>query len=1468
MSAPATTATIVELLRWRATQHPDQLAYTFLHDGTSGAMAHSYRELDRRARTIGAALQGLEAAGSRALLLYPPGLDYLAAFIGCLYAGVVAVPAYPPQLNRPMPRLQAIAHDSQATIALTTTHILHNVESRLETAPELQRMRWFATDQLSDELADQWQRPDLAGDDLAFLQYTSGSTATPKGVMLSHRNLLSNLRLIQQGFGATSDSRGVIWLPPYHDMGLIGGILQPLYSGFPVTLMSPVHFLQRPIRWLQAISDTQASISGGPNFAYELCINKITPEQRERLDLSSWQVAFNGAEPIRAETIERFTAMFAPCGFRREAFYPCYGLAEATLLVSGGAHHAAPIVRTFEAAQLAQNQVVPATGAAQEEERSLVSCGQQLAVSQTIAIVDPATHARCQPDQVGEIWVSGPSIARGYWNQPAATSETFQAQLAETGEGPFLRTGDLGFLHDGALFVTGRLKDLIIIRGRNYYPHDIELTVERSHPALRTNAGAAFSVEVEHEERLVVVQEIDRRHRDVAVDEVAATIRQAVAEEHNLQVYAVALIKTGSMPKTSSGKIQRRACRAQFLANTLDLLGPPVLAPSLTDEAAIAEIEPDSSLDADLRRLVAQVLKLAPVQIDRHSPLTALGLDSLQAVELQHRLETELHVQLPIADLVSGATLAELTTMIQIQLEAGSSPLPPLPTADDATTLVAPLSYGQRALWFVYQVAPASSAYNLANAVRLRQELDVAALREAFHMLAARHPVLRATFSVVDGQPTQQIQQPGTLFFEHEAAAQWSEAELRQRLEAEAERPFDLERGPVLRIYLFTRSAHEHVLLVVAHHIVVDLWSFSVLLKDLDTLYHALTTNTPPALQPLPRSYADYVMQQQALLAGPLGERLWSYWQQQLGGELPTLNLPTDRPRPPIQTYRGATQHGSIAAEVTQGLKALSVRHNATLFTTLLAAFQVLLYRYSGQAEILVGSPSAGRTRADLAGVVGYFVNPLVLRAHCDGNPAFTTLLQQVRQTVLAAFTHQDYPFTLLAERLHPTRDASRSPIFQAMVALQKAPQLHQDGSTALALGEAGATLDLAALHLQAVPLERRAAQFDLSLIMVEIDNRLEARIEYNSDLFEAATISRMLANFQVVLAQIVAAPAQPIATMPLLSAAEQQLMRSWNTSRQAYDAACIHDLFGAQAVRTPDAIAVMAQDQQLSYRELDRAANCLAHYLQALGVGPETVVAIAVERSPDLLIALLGILKAGAAYVPLDPSYPAERIQFMLHDARASVLLTQQTIIDCLPEHHVQVIYLDSDPTIATYPATAPASAATPDNLAYVLYTSGSTGQPKGVQIPHRALVNFLHAMQRAPGITADDTLLALTTIAFDIAGLELFLPLTVGARIVLADRDTAIDGARLAALLHTSGATIMQATPATWRLLLDTGWTGTPGLRALCGGETLPSDLAQTLLSRVDQLWNLYGPTETTIWSAATRVHAADGRISLGPP
>ncbi|MCC5648468.1 amino acid adenylation domain-containing protein [Nostoc sp. XA013] len=1466
-------STLVELLRYRSSRQAKQLSYTFLSDGETESDRLTYQELDRCSRAIASQLQSLGLSGERALLLYPPGLEYLAAFFGCLYAGVVAVPAYPPRNQRNTPRILAILQDSQAAIILTTSGILSQVQSLFADKFDIDNIHWLATNNLAPGIEEGWHKPPINTDTLAFLQYTSGSTGTPKGVMVTHGNLLHNAQVEYQYMEHTSSSKFVTWLPAYHDMGLIGCIFQSLYGGFPCIMMPPASFLQRPYRWLKAISDYRGTTSGAPNFAYELCIEKITPEQRSTLDLSSWSVAFNGAEPIRQETLESFAATFAECGFRPEAFYPCYGMAEATLMVSGSVKNALVTTKTLQKTALESNHIVDAVA---DDSTVLVGCG-QVVPQQHIVIANPETLTRCDRDEVGEIWVSGPSIGHGYWNRPEETEQTFHAYLQDTGvngaSGPFLRTGDLGFLHNGELFITGRVKDLIIIRGRNLYPQDIELTAECSHNALRSGSVAAFAVEVEKEERLVVVQELEFRAKP-NIDEATAAIRQAITEEHEVQVYAVVLIRAGTIPKTSSGKIQRRATKAGFLAGTLEVVGSSILEITQTTEAedcltrtellAVEAERRQQLLNSYLQKLVVQVLKVTPSQIALEQPLSSLGLDSLKVFELKNLIEVDFGVTISVADFFDGAGIAELTTQILDQVNKNlTSVYLPISKVETATSQH-PLTFTQQQLWFINQLQPGTATYNIPVAIHLTGKLNVPALVRSLTEIIQRHDILRTSFEVVNGEPIQKVADAIALNARSAIAFSLPEVDLchladeQQQTEVqklsqqEAQLSFDLGQAPLLRAKLLHLQAEQSILILTLHHLVGDGWSIKILVQELSTIYQAFSAGKLSQLPQLPLQYTDFVYWQRNWLQGEVIDKHLAYWKQQLGGNLPVLQLPTDRPRPPIQTFRGKQQKFVLSKALTESIKQLNQREGVTLFMTLLAAFQTLLYRYTGQEDILVGSPIANRNRAELEQLIGCFVNTLVLRTNLEGNPTFTELLRRVRKVAIDAYTHQDLPLEKLVEVLQPNRDLSYNPLFQVMFVLQN-PATNSIWKTE--------------------ELETGTAKFDVLLSMIDSEEGLTGTLEYNTDLFNSDTIARMVGHFQTLLKGVVSDPNQGISELSILTPVERQtLLVDWNNTEVDYaQEACIHNLFEAQVEKTPDAIALIFANLELTYRELNNRANQLAHYLQNVGVQPEILVGICMERSLEMVIAILAILKVGAAYVPLDPTYPVERLSFVLEDTQLKFILTQQKQSHKLSNDKTRLIYLDTDgEIIAIQSRDNPNSQVRPASLAYIIYTSGSTGKPKGVLVNHANVVRLFAATDVWFKFNQQDVWTLFHSIAFDFSVWEIWGALLYGGRLVVVPYEVSRSPQVFYELLAQQQVTVLNQTPSGFRQLIqvDESVAAAEKLKhikyVIFGGEALELQSLQPWFERYGnkspQLVNMYGITETTVHVTYRRLTCAD--------
>ncbi len=1525
-------STLAEILDRRAAERPEKPVYTFLLDGEVESDRLSYAELAARARALAAELGGRVAPGERVLLLFPPGLELAVAFFACLYCGAVAVPAYPPRSRRALPRLAAMVEDCRPALGLASAAVLARSRAWFEGDLELAPIAWLTLEEAAATAPSTWRPPAVDPGALAFLQYTSGSTAAPKGVMVTHANLLANQELIGRAFERHAGSVLVSWLPLYHDMGLIGNLLHTPFLGAHCVWMSPMAFLKRPARWLEAISRYQATTSGAPNFAYELAVARVPAEERARLDLSRWEVAFNGAEPVRAGTLERFAEAFAPAGFRREAFRPCYGLAEATLLVSGGGVGTPPVVRRFDARGLAAHRA-DSVSDGDPSSRDLVGSGPVLAGTR-VEIVDPATGLRLPPGEVGEIWVAGASVAAGYWQQPEQTVATFGARLADdAGAGTFLRTGDLGFLDSGELFITGRLKDLLIVRGRNVYPQDLELAAERSHPALAAGGAAAFAVERGGNEELVLVAETGGLG-DESPEAVVAAVRRALAEEHEVHAAEVVLIRAGTLPRTTSGKVQRRQCRELHLEGGLHVVAasvarqpPPAAEPELARDAlAAAGGEARRKLVTDfLAAKLARLLHTRPEDLAPDTVLATAGLDSLSAVEVRHQVESSLGVELPLEDLLSGATLGDMVEAALARLDT------PVAVAEEAARLavylaepgIYPVSYGQRALWFLDRLAPATSAYHLSGAAHVSGALDREALSRAVLGLVARHPALRTTFRQEPGREPEQVvweALPPEVRFE-ELPAEAAPGAVTECLLDAAERSFDLERGPLLRVLVLAEPGGSHLLLLATHHIVTDLWSLAVMLEELGALYAGRGPEELPEPGGTP---AGHAAAERALLAGARGAELWEHWRRELGGEREPLALPTDRPRPPAQSFRGAAVSRALAAPLAARLQALARERGTTLFVSLAAALQALLGRWSGQRELAVGVPTSGRASADLAGAVGYFVNPVVLAADLGGNPTAGEWIERVRTRAATAFAHQDAPFPWLAERLAPVRDPSRSPLFDVLFALERAPRHEASGIGLFALGEAGGRMALGDLTLESLPLPQRSAQFDLAWMVAEAGETLASRLIFNTDLFDRATAERFAAQLEALLLALAEAPDRPLASLALLASADRhQLLCEWNDTAREPSAGTLHGLIEAQAQRTPERIAVSWSGEQWSYAGLDARASRLAARLRSLGIAPETPVGVLLERSATLPAALLAVLKAGGAYVPLDPNYPAERLTFLVEDSGLTTVIAEPEHAEKLPPASFRLLSPSSvggstghsdestpvawrvaphggpredrsasedrsgescgDRTRQEQPTpghasallsgtsldTAASTASTAStisaaNLAYLIYTSGSTGRPKGIAIEHRSAVALVAWATEAFTPAELAGVAASTSVNFDLSVFELFVPLALGGTVIGAQ-----NGLAVAELSEAAALTLVNTVPSVAERLAE-GWLPA-GLRTVnLAGEPLKPELAARLHRhpQVERLLNLYGPSEDTTYSTFTAVDRGARRVTIGRP
>ena len=1026
MNAPHTLLSLLERALER--DAPD-LGYHFLPSGCDldTTEALTFAALARRAMALGAWLRDRVEPGDRVVLLHPPGLDFLVSFFGCLCAPCVAVPVYPPEpsrIARTLPRLERIAADCGARLVLTSTRAATALRRMAaDAAPQLAALPWL---DVQDAPADApWAPPSLRPDALAFLQYTSGSTRAPRGVMIGHDNLLANLALIHKAFDNGPDSHAVNWLPLYHDMGLIGAILQPLYAGHPATFMSPMTFLVRPAAWLQTISRVGGTHCGGPDFGYHLCTRRVRDSDLDGVDLSRWRVAFNGAEPIRAPTLRRFTERFAPWGFSPAAHFPCYGLAEATLFASGGPLSAPPRHLRVDPDASAKGRVVPT-----ERGRTLVSSG-RIHPELEVRVVDPDTHRPRDPMEVGEIWLRGPSVAHGYWGNPTASARTFGALLDGAGDdAPWLRTGDLGFVWEGELFVMGRLKDVIIVRGRNHYPQDIEATATASHPMLRTGCAAAFSLDAREGERLALALEV-RDGGDKEADAIIAAVRQAVSTEHELTLHAVALLPARTIPKTSSGKLKRHACRRGLLRGTLPLLtrrtfAAPTFA-ALPTRAELLAAPPDrraARLTEALQEALAQRLDLPAEALRPAAPLNQHGLDSLDAMELQQRLEEALALPIPLSDLLDGPPLAALVTSWLAALTDAPAP-PPLLVATDLDGPL-PLSWQQERSWaFDRALERGAFRFHVSGAYRLDGRFDPDALRRSLDALTRRHSALRTRFIERGGQPAQRVVPGARVEPTVIDARDLSPDARRRRLEAvaaqQANAPFDLGEAPLARVSVVRESEERSVVLVTLHHIVADATSLALFTRELTRLYDAHLRGVPAELPPNPLQFVDVIRWQRRALSPQLAEDL-AHWRRRLA-DAPTATLLSN----PATDADSGHAVLSLAPSQLKALRRLGRDHGSTLFMTLLAACQATLHRWTGEDDLLLDAVFANRTRPELHSALGFIAENLVLRADLGGDPTFAELLDRSRAGILEAWERRAWRSLFATEP--GLRDLALSPL-------------------------------------------------------------------------------------------------------------------------------------------------------------------------------------------------------------------------------------------------------------------------------------------------------------------------------------------------------------------------------------------------------------------------------------------------------
>ena len=1381
VSSPLAQA-LTNLLDQRAKDHPERLAYRFLSDGEQSESLMDFQALRQEARSRAASLLNAGAAGQPVLLIEPPGLGFITGLFACWYAGAIAVPAYPPRGKRHRQRLEAILHDSGARLSLggDPDHPLTGI-TRVENSG-----RFFDA-----------ETPESDGP--CLLQYTSGSTARPKGVVLHHHHLRHHLAALAGTVKSLHIRSALSWLPPYHDMGLVLKLLLSVDAGFPLTFFSPDHFVQRPVRWLRAISRHRAEFSGGPNSAFELCLRSVRDEDLAGLDLSCWKAAPCGAERVHADTLQRFARRFASCGFNRDAFLPGYGLAEATLTVSA--------CRPGRGQKISRH---PTVG-------SHVSCGPALE-GNTLRIADPNTGRTLPDGEVGEIRVKGPGIAAGYWQRPEESAAVFMAN----GE---LLTGDRGYLNEGELYVIGRLKDLIILDGINHAPEDIEAALTAAFPEFP--GAAAFPQETPSGDGVVLAIESGQIPA-TALAALAIKVRQRLADDLEIPLHRLLFVRAGTLPRTTSGKIRRGTTREAFEKGRLILL---------FDDANVLP-----HVGAALDRVLDAVREVSGREGARaEDDLVSFGLSSIEATRLAALLQAATGIGIPLGELFAAPSFAHVAALLESR---SAKPLPEIVPGSGASSGI--LTHSQERMWFLHQLDPDSAAYHVFGALELEGTLDIAALENAYAAVTGRHPILRSRHLSHDGQPVVILSDETPPRLEH--AAGDADTVLRDF----ALRPFDLESGSPVRALLLSTGSDRHLFALCAHHIAADGWSVRVIVQDLAAHYTAFATGRelpPPLSGP---DYLDYAAWHRRNIDGGAADRQIDYWKSRLAGHSGIMDLPTDFPRPVRASSADGAVVKDLPAPLATRIAALAKSRRATPFMVQLAAFLLMLRRHGADDGPVVAVPVANRHHPATGDLVGTLVNTLPFRLTLDSEETFHSLLERVRDASFEMQDAQDAPFERIIEAVRPERARDRSPLAQVMFDHQELP-IPESWHGGLRCRP----------HLA----HRGAVQFDLSLLCFVLSDRQQVVLEYRADLFRHETAAAMLDRYLATLEEVCREPGRPIRSISGLAEGDlvQLLTVGEGPDRPDFLDRTTAGLIAETCRRLSKATALVCGDEALDYRDLDNRASTLAASLQRRGVMPGDRIALLLERDLLLPVALLAAWKAGAAYVPLDAANPPERLALILADQSPLHVLVSPGLIDRLPEGTDAIVLEPAMADGTDRPAVPPVQ---PSDAAYILYTSGSTGKPKGVVVSHGALANFLLSMREEPGFREGQRLLALTTVSFDISALEIFLPLVAGGTVDLVVGKTARDPVALADRIATTRPDVMQATPATWRMLLDTGWEGSPGMAILCGGEAMDLELARKLRPLGRQLWNLYGPTETTVWSTLWQVPENPQRIGIGQP
>jgi amino acid adenylation domain-containing protein len=1425
------------LLATRAADRPAKTS--FLLTGADADRPLSYAELYRRSAAVAARLQQLSSSGDRVLLVLPWGEDFIVGLYACLMAGRVAVPTPFSGGRRSYQRLEHIAHDSGATIALASG------DAPIVAAAWQSRLLHVRVDAIQPDEGLSVKFPERSHGP-AVIQYTSGSLSNPKGVIITHDNIRANSIAITQAFGVREDDTIVSWLPLYHDMGLFGTVVQTVTTGASAVLLSPGAFVKSPLRWLEEISRRRATISGGPNSAFLLCLAAVEARGvSAELDLSSWEVAFNGAELVEADTLQRFADVFGPVGFSAEAFAPCYGLAEATLLASGaGRRKRRPIILPLSREELRHGRVVPGST---DDVRHVVGCGPP--GEGTIVIAGGGSPA--PGSSVGEIVIRGSSVAHGYLGRAGLSHEVFTNVSDGVRE---LRTGDLGFMHEGELFVIGRLKATLVVGGRTLHAEDLETTVRHAHPHAANAAVIAIAVDDERDAGLAILQESGLGSSAIARD-LAASTRNAVAKEHGVRAAAVVIVRKGTLPRTTSGKIQRAEAARAFREGTLSELWHLADQPIRLRSPRAG----DSPGSADVIAFLAQALAVEADAV-RRAPLTTFGVDSLKAIELAQSMREVLAVDCHAALLLSdntGEAIARLVRSVPTP-----APAPEKRGAAEASSRAqvrVSNSPGQEGLW-LRSLRNGTADINLLNRAFEFHDISAERLGRAVEHVAMRHVELSAT-AVDDGRVEWAASPRRTDVRIHAATS--SDVEVEEELRAVAQRPFQAG-DPLFRVNLWPRPGGV-VALFSTSHLIADLWSMVTLLREIG---EALQGHVSGGVGQ-DATYRTFVDEQQQRIGGDYGAAAVRYWSARLRSlpELPALHTA-------FRALPASDEQASIEfVDLDEGLSAaiadLATSVGATPYAVCLAALQVVLRRVGRQDDVTITALSSGRWDARWRDVIGCCVTPLLFRMHVGESLTFAEHVKAVATQLSEDYQYSDVPFSSVVSGLGIEAPRAAARAQDVVCAWQAASGLDAETLSAVALNRSSAAIRVGDTAARVIRLGADASEYHFSLMLSNDGRRILGECRYSRERLDDATARGLVEGWRCLLAEGVKHPGYRLSRLSLTGDRRRSRKR-----RRAPSLATVHEQFLRHVAERPDQPAVIAGTQSLTYAELDRRANRLAALLRQSGIVAESRVAIFTDRSVDLPVAVLAAFKAGAAYVPLEPEWPDARLRQVVEDAQASVVVQSRALTaPWIPPGMTRLWMTDDGTTDCGDEASAAG------NLAYVMFTSGSTGRPKGVAIEHRQIAGLIDGCRRLWPVPPGQRWAMSHSLAFDFSVWELWMPLASGGTVVIMRMDVVRDPIAFREHLALSRVNVLSLTPSVFRrVLLDERAKHVP-LPALelvvFGGEALrPAILQEWFSEHGDErpsVFNLYGITETTVHVTYHRVRIADAlqaRSVIGKP